>query len=76
MLPTVTPLKHVTKSLLSDGCFSGSTILALNRHDTIRKTLIIPLSYGENHTLLAVFVFSIRVFKMCALILGHSVFMG
>jgi hypothetical protein len=34
-LPTVTPLLRVTRPLRSNGCFSGSTVLALSKYATI-----------------------------------------
>jgi hypothetical protein len=34
-LPTITPLLRVTQPLLSNGCFSGSTIFALCKYATI-----------------------------------------
>jgi hypothetical protein len=38
------------------------------------KLLTVPLSYGENLSLLAVFTLSIKMFQMCALILEHPVY--
>jgi hypothetical protein len=38
------------------------------------ETLTVPLSCGETCTLLALFIFSIKIFKMYALILGHSAY--
>jgi hypothetical protein len=40
------------------------------------KTLTVPLSCGENLTLLALFIVSIKMFRMCALNLGYSVVNG
>jgi hypothetical protein len=34
-LPTVTPLLRVIQPLPSNGCFSGSTVLALSKYATV-----------------------------------------
>jgi hypothetical protein len=47
---------------------------ALDGTSIVRETLTVPLSCGENRTILALFIFSIKVFKMCALILEHPVY--
>jgi hypothetical protein len=39
------------------------------------KTYCLAVLCGENYALLALFSFSIKVFKICALILGRSVYL-
>jgi hypothetical protein len=40
-LPKVTPLFRVTQPLRSNGCFSGSTVLALSKYATILKIHVV-----------------------------------
>jgi hypothetical protein len=46
---------------------------ALDRASILREMLTVPLSCGETRTLLALFILSIKMFKMCTLIQGHLV---
>jgi hypothetical protein len=47
---------------------------AQDRTSIVRKTPTVPLSCDENNNLLALFIFSLKMFKMCAPILGHHIY--
>jgi hypothetical protein len=46
---------------------------AVKWRKVVKKTLRIAVLCGENCTLLALFIFSTKIFKICALFLGHFV---
>jgi hypothetical protein len=52
----------------TDACVQPS---ALDRTSIVRKTSAVPLVYGENHTLVALLIFSVKMFKICAHCISH-----
>lgn len=45
---------------------------AYNYVRSIEQVIVVPLSFGENRAFLVLFIFSVNIYKTCALFLGHS----
>jgi hypothetical protein len=78
--PSVDPMefpKHlpsrIQMSLKLTHMHTHAQSCALHRTSFIHKALTVLLSCGENHTFLALFIFSIKKFKLCVLILWHPI---